>query len=288
MGHDAMPGLSEKLVERGDRRARLCRDRRFTAFAILCCLSMGGVAEVTHTVAPGENLHRIAKGYNTTPPAIAEANGISNPNLILIGQQLRIPDSATSPAVPLAAAPAQGRTHKVAAGENLFKIAAAYGVSVTAVVEANALANPNRIHPGDVLNIPGGAPKTVEGMLEEYSGKYGVNAALVKGLAWQESGWQQGVVSSAGAIGVMQVIPETGLFTGRYLLGKAVDLGQIEGNIEAGVRFLDYLLEKTSGDERMAVAGYFQGLRSVRQTGVSPKTSRYVANVMALKQRFGG
>ena len=287
MGHYAMPGLSGKLVERGDWRARLCRDRRFTAFAILICLALGGFAEVTHRVARGENLHSIAKRYNTTPSAVAEANGVSNPNLIVIGQQLRIPDSAVTPAVP-AATPGQGRTHTVASGESLFKIAAAYRVSVKALVEANALANPNRIHPGDVLKIPGGGPQTVEGMLDEYSRKYGVNPALVKALAWQESGWQQGVVSLAGAIGVMQVLPETGVFTGRYLLGKPVDLGQAEGNIETGVRFLAFLLEKTGGDERMAVAGYFQGLRSVRQSGVSPTTSRYVANVMALKQRFGG
>ena len=50
--------------------------------------------QTTHTVQAGENLNRIARQYNTTVAAIAEANNITNPNLILVGQVLVIPGPA--------------------------------------------------------------------------------------------------------------------------------------------------------------------------------------------------
>ena len=51
----------------------------------------------THVVLPGENLYRIAIRYGTTVSKLAEANGIVNPNLILVGQVLVIPGEGTTP-----------------------------------------------------------------------------------------------------------------------------------------------------------------------------------------------
>lgn len=285
MGSESIPGPA-KPVGRGVRRARPSRELTLKAIAVLLCLGAAGVAETTHIVVQGDNLSRIAKRNGTTVSAIAEANGISDPNLIVLGKQLRIPGNGPAPMVP--AATTSNISHTVSAGENLSGIAAVHGVSVSTIVQANGISNPNRIRAGQVLTIPKPGPPSVEDLMEKYSREYGVNPALVKGLAWQESGWKQHVVSSAGAIGVMQVIPETGVFTARHLLGHEVDLNNLEGNVKAGVRFLAYLLKLTGGDENLAVAGYFQGLRSVRTRGISPKTERYVANVMALKARFGG
>ncbi|MBW3589577.1 MAG: LysM peptidoglycan-binding domain-containing protein [Actinobacteria bacterium] len=285
MGSESIPGPA-KPVGRGVRRARPSRELTLKAIAVLLCLGAAGVAETTHIVVRGDNLSRIAKRNGTTVSAIAEANGISDPNLIVIGKQLRIPGNEPGPLIPAAAT--SNVSHAVAGGENLSGIAAMHGVSVGTIVQANGISNPNRIRAGQVLTIPKPGPPSVEDLMERYAREYGVNPALVKGLAWQESGWKQHVVSSAGAIGVMQVIPETGVFTARRLLGHEVDLNDLEGNVKAGVRFLAYLLKVTGGDENLAVAGYFQGLRSVRTRGMSPKTERYVANVMALKARFGG
>ena len=50
--------------------------------------------------------------------------------------------------------------------------------------------------------------------------------------------------------------------------------------------FFAYLVHQAKGDVQLAVAGYYQGLRSVRQKGMQADTKRYVANVMALRQRF--
>ena len=47
-------------------------------------------------------------------------------------------------------------------------------------------------------------------------------------------------------------------------------------------------LGETGGDPALAAAGYYQGIGSVRSIGMLPETQRYVANVMALRSRFGG
>ena len=59
-------------------------------------------------------------------------------------------------------------------------------------------------------------------------------------------------------------------------------------NVGAGVLYLGHLLGETGGDPALAAAGYYQGIGSVRSIGMLPETQRYVANVMALRSRFGG
>jgi LysM repeat protein len=282
--HEFVPGSGSGPVDGGVRwrPRRGIHLRAAVAMAVLLALLAAGSARSAHRVRPGDTLWEIARANGTTVQVLAEANGISNPNLIVVGQRLLIPDGRPGgPAVP-AAQPQ--RKHTVSSGENLTLIASRYGTTVTAIVEANQLANPGLIHPGQVVIVPG--PQSVEDLLVHNAGRCGVDPALVKGLAWQESGWRQDLVSKAGAVGVMQVMPETGRFISRHLLRKPVDLANVEQNVEAGTRFLAYLLELTGGDESLAVAGYFQGLRSVRSEGMSDYTKRYVANVIALKKRF--
>jgi LysM repeat protein len=100
-----------------------------------------------HTVRPGETLAIIAAYYNTTWPAIAQANNLSNPNLIYVGQMLIIP--ATGGPVT------GGRTYTVQRGDQLRFIAARFGTTWQAIAQANGLNNPNLIYVGQVLIIPG-------------------------------------------------------------------------------------------------------------------------------------
>jgi LysM repeat protein len=105
-------------------------------------------ATVVHVVAPGETLGRIAGRYGTTARAIADANGIRNINVVVIGSRLTIPTGST-------AAPAAPSTvHTVARNETLGGIAGRYGVTVGAIVAANGLANANLIRIGAQLTIP--------------------------------------------------------------------------------------------------------------------------------------
>jgi len=96
------------------------------------------------------------------------------------------------------------------------------------------------------------------------------------------------MVSSANARGVMQVMPGTWDYVQQYLTSQQLNPDSAEDNVRAGSLYLGQLLEDTGGDERMAVAAYYQGLGSVQQNGLLPETEQYVNNVMALRGRFGG
>jgi LysM repeat protein len=109
---------------------------------------------VVHVVQRGENLYRIALRYGVTVDAVVKANNLSNPRLVYVGQRLAIP-TGSGAGGPAATVPAGA--HVVQRGENLFRIALRYGVSVDALAAANGIVNANRIYAGQRLVIPGRA-----------------------------------------------------------------------------------------------------------------------------------
>ena len=115
-----------------------------------------------------------------------------------------------------------------------------------------------------------------------------MSPSLAAAIAWQESGFNNGMVSSANARGVMQVMPGTWDYVEQNLAGRKLDTGSATDNVHAGVLYLQHLLEETGGDENAAIAGYYQGLGSVQSRGLFDDTQKYVANVQALRSRFGG
>ena len=72
------------------------------------------------------------------------------------------------------------------------------------------------------------------------------------------------------------------------LAPRALDPNSATDNVHAGVLYLKRLLDETGGDEATAIAGYYQGLGSVQSRGMYDDTQQYVANVQALRGRFGG
>ena len=109
------------------------------------------MAEVIYKVVSGDNLSKIARAYNTTVGDLVKWNNIKNPNLIFVGQEIKInvPDA---PAAPAAEAPHV--TYKIVSGDNLTKIAKQFGTTVDAIVKLNNIANPNLIFAGADLKIP--------------------------------------------------------------------------------------------------------------------------------------
>jgi N-acetylmuramoyl-L-alanine amidase len=110
-----------------------------------------------------------------------------------------------------------------------------------------------------------------------------VDPALALAVSWQEAGWSMRQVSVANAIGAMQVIPSTGDWISS-VVGRRLNLLNPHDNVTAGVVLLR-VLDQAAG-ERNAIAGYYQGLASVRTHGMFADTKHYVANVLALKARF--
>lgn len=223
-----------------------------------------------HKVARGENLTKIASRYRTTVSNLVRINSMTNPGLLQAGRSIKVPG-------PAAIGPAGTITRPQRAPAPIRAMTP--GVPVPAH-PVNLPAKP------PVRTVSAPEPAGVEDLIVLYSEKFGVDPALMKGLAWQESGWKQHVVSSAGAVGIMQVLPQTGDFVSRHLLKRPLDLRDPRQNVEAGVAFYAFYLSKTSGDERIAAAGYFQGLRSVWQNGISGRTQKYVSAVFALRNRF--
>lgn len=113
--------------------------------------------------------------------------------------------------------------------------------------------------------------------------RYRVRPELARAIAWVESGFQPGVVSSVGAWGVMQITPQTWVFV-ESLIGPVPKTPA--GNIRVGVRYLRYLLVEFHGSERKAVAAYNQGPASLRERGIYRETRRFVAAVLGLAARL--
>jgi soluble lytic murein transglycosylase-like protein len=260
-------------------------------------------ASAAYTVKPGETLSGIAARVGVSASDLARANGITNPNRVFAGRRLSVPGAAS--ATP---APAAARTHLVAAGENLTTVARKYGLTVSALANANKL-DPRRVlRLGTRLTLPAvttsaagagsGYPTRLLASpsrlalvphFRRWSQANGLPPDLVMATTWLESGWQNTVVSNVGAYGIGQLMPDTVRFIRSDLIGvDSLDPRVPEHNIRMSARYLRFLLERADGDVRLALAGYYQGPGSVRAVGAFPGTVRYVDGVLALRRLFTG
>ncbi|MGG1951208.1 lytic transglycosylase domain-containing protein [Ralstonia solanacearum] len=136
-----------------------------------------------------------------------------------------------------------------------------------------------------VLQYPN-AP-TVEPLIRQAAHRHGVDPALVKAVIAAESGFNPQVVSPKGAIGLMQVIPETGErygVTGDARRTLAQKLADPQINITTGVRYLSDLLRMFSGNLQLVLAAYNAGEGAVQKHGndIPPyaETQNYVKTVL--------
>ena len=210
--------------------------------------------------------------------------------------------------------PAPQGAYKVRAGDTLGNLAAQEGVSAQAMAAMNGLDPNGVLLEGTVIKLPSGAPapagastpapaKTIvpnaapaatpgrvsAADVQSIAALHGVSPSLAAAIAWQESGFNNGMVSGANARGVMQVMPGTWDYVQQNLAGsQQLDPSSATDNVHAGVMYLKRLLDDSGGDENAAIAGYYQGLSSVRNRGMFDDTQQYVNNVQALRSRFGG
>lgn len=139
-------------------------------------------ASGTYTVVGGDTLSGIAARFGTTVAALAAINGIANPNLINVGQVLRISGQA-APSAP--AAPAGG-SYTVVAGDTLSGIAQRYGTNYQTLAAMNGIANPNLIRAGQVLKVPGRGAAAPEAKTYTVQGGDTLSGIASKfGTSWQ-------------------------------------------------------------------------------------------------------
>ena len=178
-------------------------------------------------------------------------------------------------------------------GDNLTLIASRYGTTVTALAAQNHLNPSQPIVIGQHLLVPArpAAPslvaqqQNVRAILDAWSSRLGVDPHLVRAVAWMESGYQTRLVSSSGAVGVMQTLPSTREYVETVLLERRVP-HTVEGDVEIGVAYLKHLIAAFNGDERLALAGWYQGERAVREHGLYKVTLPFVDDVLALRARM--
>jgi soluble lytic murein transglycosylase-like protein len=115
-----------------------------------------------------------------------------------------------------------------------------------------------------------------------------VPGSLADAVGWQESGFNNDLVSATGAVGVMQIEPGTWDWINRTLTaGTPLNPSSAADNVRAGSLLLHSLINQT-GSLSMAAAGYYQGLASVQANGMYADTQQYVNDVMSLFQSYGG
>lgn len=214
----------------------------------------------TVTVAAGDTLSAIALRHGTSVAAIAKANGLTNVNLIRIGQRLIVPTSSTAAPTGLVGDTFLGRTYP-----------------------ADVVASANR-HKAELLARDVPSRSAMRSLVASTASAYGVDPALAQAVAYQESGFDMRAVSPADAIGVMQVIPSSGEWASQ-MAGRRLDLLDPRDNVLAGVLILRSHARSFS-DRDDVIGAYYQGAAAVRRHGLYDGTVTYVRSVTALISRF--
>jgi N-acetylmuramoyl-L-alanine amidase len=283
-----------------------------------------------YVVQPGDTLSAIAARSGVSVDSLAAANGLDPTAYLLTGTVIHLAGSSSSSAgtmVPVSdtttttSTSGAGASYVVQAGDTLSAIAARSGESVRALAADNGLDPNHALLTGTVIRVSAGSagsgtsadaaasqpvgataqgtptdppyptPERVSASeVGSIASANGVPASLAAAIGWQESGFNNDLVSSADARGVMQILPGTWAWIQQSLNSGGPPLAPASAadNVRGGVLLLHSLLDATGGDQSLAAAGYYQGLPSVQQNGVYPSTQQYVNSVLALENQFGG
>ncbi len=143
--------------------------------------------------------------------------------------------------------------------------------------------------------FPVSKPSQFDVLIERASAKYGVDSSLIKAVIQSESSFNPYAVSHAGAKGLMQLMDATGQALG------VTDPFDPEQNINAGTKYLAYLLDKYNGNEAVALAAYNAGPGRIDRLGIAgdadlrdkydelpEETRRYVDKVLEARSHYSG
>jgi len=215
-------------------------------------------SELTHQVTAGETVSELAVRYDVSVAEIRDLNELDMASRIRIGQELRLPASATTQAT----------------GGNTFA-GRTYSDEVVAAADRNRAELATRAVP---------SREQVRALIVATAEEHGVDPNLALAISYQESGFNHRAVSVANAVGAMQVLPGTAQWMSN-VLGRPLDVLDPQDNVTAGVVLL-MVLGRVAESEEQAIGAYYQGLQSMRENGPAADTVQYIANVQALKGRF--
>lgn len=238
---------------------------------LLCVLSLVALApaqssaQEAHVVKWGDTLSEIADRYGLTVDQLISLNGISDPDLIISGQFLSLTNGSGEVL--------QGGPQPVSEDVAEAPVLSSYGDSS----ETWALVNSGDLPPAFERD-------QIRDLLIDAAHRYGWDPYLIMAQAWQESYWSQNEISWTGAIGVMQVMPDTADYVNGALDHGSLDVRETEGNVHLGVAYLRHM-QQTMGSTKRALAAYYSGPGNVKGR-LKGYQRAYVRSVLALRERF--
>lgn len=221
---------------------------------------------ITRTVRSGDSIYSLAVHYRAWTREIASLNHVST---LRVGQRIRIPIVTSVMRKAEQAAIAQAKR-------------------AASAPPRKAVRQPTRRTYAQRMKAAGWSnwamsQSQIRSIIVATARHHGVDPLLALAIGWQESGWHQPLVSSAGAIGVMQLLPSTASWMGAYA-GRSLNPRHTRENILAGVLFLKYLGNLAGPHHRnQIIAGYYQGMTALgKKRFWYEDTKRYVRSVSAI------
>lgn len=152
-----------------------------------------------------------------------------------------------------------------------------FAPTVHASAIPTAIFNENYI-PADV---PTSGDCDLDRLIFQTGARYGVDPRLIHAVIWQESRYKFDATSHVGAKGLMQLMPDTARRFG------CKDMSDQASNIEAGTKYLRWLLKRFDGNVSLALAGYNAGEGSVDKFGGIPPYNETQNYVRIITSRYG-
>ncbi len=252
-----------------NRRIRIVVALGVLAGALSFGLADWSSGSAAYVVRPGDSLWSIAGAHGITVAQLASANSLNPLAILPIGRHLAIPSAGGATTSSAAAT-------SPATATDPWTFCATFSAAL-----------------GPWGVVPAGLAGTARyyrlaPLFEHWASYYGLSRPLLEAVAWQESGWQQNVVSPTGAVGVGQIEPYTARFIEQDLIGMSLDdVNSVSDNIRMSAAFLNYLAEREGNNECATIAAYYEGPLNLQTRGVLPEADQYVADVEALVPRFG-
>lgn len=246
--------------------------------ALLCALTLSilapsrSVAQDAHIVEWGDTLSEIAERYGLTVDQLISLNGISDPDLIVTGQFLSL-TNGSGEVLQGGPQPAPVESEDVVGSTGYVAGSLGDSSATWDLVSSGALP-------------PAFDRDHVRDLLIDAAHRYGWDPYIIMAQAWQESYWSQNEISWTGAIGVMQIMPDTGSEMEAWYFGHEMNFWySAYDNIEMGVAYLTVLYNET-GSVDNALASYYQGWGSVQNEGWFPDTEEYVSRIYMFRDMF--
>jgi soluble lytic murein transglycosylase-like protein len=239
-------------------------DQSLSAMQQSVARQMASVATAASAAMAGSlKMQRDAIRKQTRAVARVEAQPEQSPEKAATPSAMEV-----TPAAPATAAIPEAGASDTASGESSFFS------SPWPAPEGFAMPNV-QVESGECDALP---QAEVSQLIDTASSKHAVAANLLRAVMRQESGFRPCALSTAGAMGLMQIMPDT-----------ASDLGLSDpfnpaANVDAGARYLKQMLTRYNGDETLALSAYNAGPARVDKVGGIPpisETMNYVSRILS-------